>query len=61
MTNVFSINPANARQSAAAYREKNLCAICECPPVLRDELEEREYTISACCGPCWDECFGTGE
>lgn len=51
------LSPAGPRAAAAEARTKGTCIRCEKPPVLRSDLERREYAISALCGPCWDEMF----
>jgi len=51
------LNPFEARAIAGRARAAGVCAMCAQPPVLRTEIEYREYAISALCGPCWDTIF----
>lgn len=44
--------------SATEAREKRVCVSCHKPyssEIIRSEAEEREYVVSALCGPCYDE------
>ena len=54
---ILIIDPTPIREIAADTRAQGVCVFCKEPPVLRNELEKREYAISAICGPCWDKTF----
>ena len=45
----------------AEAHQKGICVDCKQPPVLRTELEEKEYRISGICGKCWDKTFSEEE
>jgi len=53
----LALSPQGARAHAAKAREAGQCIRCRKKPVLRTEIERREYGISAICGPCWDAIF----